>query len=685
MSGLEFQDLRRCPVCERAVRGDHCPVDGSLTADEAALFAEDELVGRTVLDGVFVESRVPGGGGGALYAVRSESADDASDAGRVVVEIDDATEPRRAYLRLPAITEEEYFGVAERFAKVYSTLFSAPAHPALPAVTKYGREPDLGLFILSGRAEGRSLDALLAEERHLSSERAVAIALRLVDGLEALHEQGVVHRDLCAFRVRVHDELDAGGDVEELHVSLTDAGLFDVLAGRPGLAQPTDGGKHFADPRCMSPEIAAGYSADPRSDIYSLGVLLAVMLVGRYPFDGGDPVDVIRAHIREPFPEAILAPLPEDLKRLVLKMCAKSPDDRFQTASEVKSALHDFLDLFRMIGHDTDPELLAVTVPQAADDEWGELVTIGGDDDEGGGAAQGAPVLDSPSVMLDTSNTTALVERAVPGSVDGKSNALVGVALTLFLVVIALVAYPFLTEKPQSSEPEVGTKIATLTTVASRPDVRAQLIEDSTAAPTAKAEAAVAVKAPAKSPVPVANPAGLPAAGKSAALATDGAVEDVPDGQPLPLEIRSIPPRAKVLRNGYVIGETPMQLSLQSRNSFMIQLKKPGFMASAVEVLPGEQSVVEVRLKPLERNPAVKKRGLVSSKKAAAKPAAKAVKPAATVTKPAAKAAPTKATSVKVPKKKSSPKKTTKKAATKKTPEKKPPAKKAGGGDYDLF
>lgn len=700
MSSLEFTDLRHCPLCERTVRGGRCPVDGTLAVDEEALFADDGLVSQTVLGRYRVEHRVPGGGGGALYAVSVAAAVDEAEQSSdldAIVELTAAPTPERALLRILAVTEEESFGVADRFAKVFSTLFSAAPHPALPAVTKYGREPKLGLYVVSKRGEGRSLEALLAEERHFSSERSVAIALRLVDALETLHEHGIVHRDLCAFRVRIGEPDEAGSDGDDVNVVLTDAGLFDVLADRPGLAQPTDGSRHYADPRTMSPEIAAGYSADPRSDIYSLGVLLAVMLVGRYPHDGTDPIEIVRAHIREPFPEATLAPLPEDLKRLVLKMCAKSPDDRFQTASEVKSALHDFLDLFRMIGHDTDPELFVGKAIAEAVDSYDQLVTIGGDEDDAGAALGQSPVLDSPSVMLDTTNTTALVERAVPRRADGKNNLLVGIALSLFLIVIALVAVPFLSDTERSGRDRKKTaNIAALTTVADGADVRAALASD--APEPSRAGAKESVKAPRAIDV---RPAGAVASGAPPAspkgavpltgvVAKEGLADGVPDGQPMLLEIRSIPSRAQVLRNGYVIGETPMQLSLQSRKTFMLQLKKPGYMASAVEVLPGDQPLVEVSLKPLEAKGSAKKRGLVKTR-APAKPVAKPVAAKPSVAKPSAAGtkSPTKA-SVKAPAKKVSAKKAPKKKATaKKTSPEKTPAKKPSpaktDGDYDLF
>ena len=190
----------------------------------------------------------------------------------------------------------------------------------------------------------------------------------------------------------------------------------------------------------------------------------------------------------------------------------------------------------------------------------------------------------------------------------------------------------------------------------------------------------------------------------ASAVAKEGAAADVPDGQPMLLEIRSIPSRAQVLRNGYVIGETPMQLSLQSRKTFLLQLKKAGYMASAVEVLPGDQRLVEIRLKPMETAAAAKKRGLVQGKTSppAAKPAlpkSSAAEPAGTVgaqAKPAAptarKASPAKTTTKKTVsakpapvKKASKPKASPAKTAPKKTPPKKATPAKTGGDGYDLF
>lgn len=623
MNDLTLEQPRRCPVCERLVLGARCLLDDAVTIPDQETEAVDPLVGTNLVEGFRAVRRVPSGRGGETYEVVQESSG------------------RSCRLRLLDLTEAESFGVAERFAKIYSSLFSAQI-PGAPPVLRYGRVPEGRMYVLTGAPKGEDLDTLLQRRWPLAPARSVAIASRLVDTLAGLHALGVVHGDVSPSRVWIKASEDG---VDE--VSLTDAGLFEVMAARGHVPPPAEGGAIISDPRTMSPEIAAGYSADARADLYSLGILLGMLATGVEPFDYANRGELLRRHLREPYPAANLAGLPEDLKRLVLRLTAKSPNARFQTADELKVALQNTRELIEMIGHDTDPDLSALAASAGVSEaRWGEMITIGDESDVDGPA----PVLASPSVLLR--------EPAAPGSKGRgsgrRSSAWSVLAVSLiFLIVAGLVALRFLTsvERPGSAQ---GETLASLqrqpaSNDAADPARTVGKVKATSALVTAARSQAPAVNAPTTPPSPGAtsaaatttasseNPGTTPAAPTPLPVATGStAVQMVdaaaPPGQPIAIEVRSTPSGAFVMRDGFKIGQTPLTISLQSRRPFLVSLEKPGYLSYAVEVLPEQKSSYDVRLasapaapRPL---PVVKAEPMPAAPARPAKPAAQP-KPAA--------------------------------------------------------
>lgn len=560
MNDLTLDRPRRCPTCERLVPGARCPLDDAVTEPDGDLGSDDPLVGTEPVEGFRIQHRVPSCGGGVAYEIVQEGG------------------VRRGILRLLDLTEEESYGVADRFAKVYSNLFSVH-HPSLPPVLRYGRTPDGRLYVVTGVPEGESLEALLRRGRPLSVARSIAIVLRVADALAALHAAGLVHGDVGPSRVWV-----VGVDDALEGVTLTDSGLFEVMAARRQVSPPAEGGRLFCDARTLPPEVAAGYSADARADLYALGVLLHMLVTGAAPFSGSNRAELLRKHLREPFPAGSLVGLPGDLKRVIVRLCEKSPNDRFQTADELKTALQNTLDLIEMIGHDTDPDLTALaSAPSGSPTPWGEMVTIGDDDGPGGAG----PVLASPSVLLREPSAQASRAEA-----RRHSSVLPVLAATLiFLVVAGLVAVRFLTlpVDPHANEPETLAALEQAPAPRVEPPAKSK---PASAMITASVEPAVAVPKPiASTPT---SPVPAPEAPKVVQM-TDGSTHS---GQPIAIEVRSDPRGAFVLRDGFKIGETPLTISLQSRKPFLVSLEKPGFMTNVVEILPEHQTRYDVRLAP---------------------------------------------------------------------------------------
>jgi eukaryotic-like serine/threonine-protein kinase len=183
-------------------------------------------------------------------------------------------------------------------------------------------------YIVMEYVEGRDLAAILRDERPLEPPRAVRIAEQVAGTLAAAHAAGIVHRDIKPGNIMVTPE----GQVKVLDF---------------GIARTTDGlnltqtASVLGTAPYMSPEQAMGQPADARSDIYSLGCVLYEMLTGKPPFMGDLPAAVLHQHVRvaPKSPRALNPNVPPALDALVLQMLAKSPEDRPQTAAEVRDRL----------------------------------------------------------------------------------------------------------------------------------------------------------------------------------------------------------------------------------------------------------------------------------------------------------------------------------------------------------
>jgi serine/threonine protein kinase/Tfp pilus assembly protein PilF len=183
-------------------------------------------------------------------------------------------------------------------------------------------------YITMEYARGEDLKSLIRKMGQLSAGQVITIAKQVCDGLAEAHRLGVIHRDLKPQNVMI----DTDGSAR-----IMDFGIARSLEAK-GI---TGAGMMIGTPEYMSPEQVEGKEVDQRSDIYSLGVILYEMAMGRVPFEGDTPFSIGMKHKGETpqDPKKLNLQIPEDLSRVILKCLEKGKEARYQSASDVRSAL----------------------------------------------------------------------------------------------------------------------------------------------------------------------------------------------------------------------------------------------------------------------------------------------------------------------------------------------------------
>jgi serine/threonine-protein kinase len=185
-------------------------------------------------------------------------------------------------------------------------------------------------FIVMELVDGVDLRSILREHGAMPPEKACDLAVQIASGLQAIHDAGIVHRDLKTPNIM----LDRTGNVR-----LMDFGIAKQTEAATDL---TATGHIVGTPEYMSPEQAMGQKIDARSDVYALGVVVFELFTGQVPFRGETPVATIMKHIQEPppFMDATGHPrLPFPVASILTRALAKAPEERYASAQEMSQDL----------------------------------------------------------------------------------------------------------------------------------------------------------------------------------------------------------------------------------------------------------------------------------------------------------------------------------------------------------
>jgi serine/threonine protein kinase len=205
-------------------------------------------------------------------------------------------------------------------------------HPNTAKVFLYGQLEDNACYIVMEYLEGRNLGQLVRQEGPMSPARAIAVLIQACGALEEAHQKGIIHRDLKPENIFLCKQ----GGIED-YAKVLDFGLAKVTERemQPGSLILTQEGMVFGTPEFMSPEQAQGKTLDPRSDVYSLAVILYELLTGKLPFEARSPMEFITLHVQaRAHPPGERAPERENLRCYppgfdevlgVIKAMAKNP------------------------------------------------------------------------------------------------------------------------------------------------------------------------------------------------------------------------------------------------------------------------------------------------------------------------------------------------------------------------
>jgi len=265
---------------------------------------------ETVVDNRYSVVRTLGGGGMAkVYLARDE-----------ILDRDVALKVLREQF-----AEDEEF--VERFKREAQSV-AALSHPNIVQVYDRGKAEGGASYIAMEYVPGGTLKERISRSGSLDPEAAVSLALQIAEALSAAHDRGIVHRDIKPQNVL----LTAGGDAK-----VADFGI----ARAASAATISKSNVVLGSASYMSPEQAMGEPAKPKSDLYSLGVVLYEMLTGELPYSAENPVAVSIKHVGEPLrpPRELDPGVPEDLDALVTKLMAKDPQARHESAAELAEDL----------------------------------------------------------------------------------------------------------------------------------------------------------------------------------------------------------------------------------------------------------------------------------------------------------------------------------------------------------
>jgi len=311
---LPAQGERYCPTCEKSFSGrERCPEDDTVLV--RLVTPTDRLVGSVIDERYTVQRRIGAGGMGAVYGAVQHSV------GREVA----------VKVVNPTLVDDPY--IIKRFLRE-AKLTSRLSHPNAVAVLDFGQTPEGLFYLVMELISGRTLGQVLKADGPFSADRVIRVGSQILDALIGAHALSIIHRDLKPSNVIVLDSAH-GRDL----IKVLDFGLAKSLSHDTTMTSVTGSGALLGTPAYMPPEVARGGEADARGDLYSLGVILYQIASGRLPFVGDSMHDLLVKLSRDSAPPLEGFGVPSPLARVIERLMAREPADRYPSAALAQSAL----------------------------------------------------------------------------------------------------------------------------------------------------------------------------------------------------------------------------------------------------------------------------------------------------------------------------------------------------------
>ena len=302
-----------CPSCrtENEDSATACRQCGGAIAAPTSVVVSVDLSTGALFHGRYeIQGPLGRGGMGMVYKARDRTLDEV--VAIKVLRPDFAQDPR----------------MAERFRSEIK-LARKVRHRNVCAIHDYGEDRGL-LYISMELLDGVDMKQVLRERGGLPAAEAYDVSIQVAEGLQAVHDAGIIHRDLKTPNIMV----------DRNHVArLMDFGIAKSQDGGRGGAS-TATGHVLGTPEYMSPEQAQGKKLDARSDIYALGIVIYEIFTGEVPFRGDTPISTILKHLHDP-PPLDATSVPKALRPVLRRALAKEPEQRFATATALAEALRE--------------------------------------------------------------------------------------------------------------------------------------------------------------------------------------------------------------------------------------------------------------------------------------------------------------------------------------------------------
>lgn len=258
-----------------------------------------------------------------------------------VYEATDGQLDRKVAVKVITLEEEVADELMDRFQREARVIGQLDAHPNIVTIYRYGKEEGLH-YIAMKYIQGQSLADYMRDLRtarkNIPIEEMLYILRQVAAALDYAHEKGVIHRDVKPANIMLEDDPMRPGHKRAV---LMDFGL--VLR----VNNTMTAGSAFGTPRYISPEQAiSSAQASRQSDIYSLGVVVYEMVAGKPPFDDEEtPIAVALSHVTKPppNPKGLRPEISDEVVAVLMKVLAKKPEDRYQTATYFIAALEKAL------------------------------------------------------------------------------------------------------------------------------------------------------------------------------------------------------------------------------------------------------------------------------------------------------------------------------------------------------